>query len=77
MQAHCFPLSLHCISPQLKGNRSPGGLPFVGCRAERGEKLSNVREEMGCGFSVAELVEGIGGRGKRQGVKNALISPSC
>lgn len=77
MQTHCFPPSLHWVFSQFKGNPSPGALPFVGWRAEGGEKLLNVREEMGCGFSVAGLVEGVGGRGKRQGDKNALISPSC
>ena len=42
-------------------------LPFAGWRAEGAEQLSNVGEEMGCGFSVAGVVEGAGGRGERQG----------
>lgn len=36
----------------------------------------NEGEEMGCGFGVAGLGEGVGGREGRER-KNVLISPSC
>lgn len=32
-----------------------------------GEKLLNVGEETGCGFRVAALEEGVGGRGEKKG----------
>lgn len=47
-------------------------------RAEEAEGRAalKVGEEMGCGFSVAGLGEGVGGRRERER-KNVLISPSC
>lgn len=41
------------------------------------EKLLNVGEEMGCGFTVAGLEEGAGGEEKGKERKAVLISPSC
>lgn len=70
MQTHCFPLSLNCVPSQFKGTPPLGHcLPFEGWRVEEAEGRAalKVGEEMGCGFGVAGLGEGVGGRRERKG----------
>lgn len=70
-----FPLT---VSPPRLSNPTPGALPLEEWRTEEAERRAalKVGEEMGCGFSVAGLGEGVGGRRERKR-KNVLISPAA